>query len=346
MRRQDVVICICLFLASHIACSSSPTGTPFPGDQDGGTTTLTGAYRTVGVTCGAYDTTTNAILYFDGHGSFHETGLRATLGVSSDDSYSVSGKASTQTKHTLELIPKAGNTIQGFLTDTSEVFVCAPVDPDAAGMILGIRAAESILPLGSYHIFILTRHTDWLARAIGSITFDGNHYDAIGTVAHSGEGYIGSILHFAFGGRCYTDPSGWLIFDKLWRAAISASGDLLLFSTVSDTSIQEIGLAIRTAQDIQRDLDGTYRGLWLTWHDRTFGSRFQTITFYLNGTCTSDPPTPKMAGTYELEPDGRLALNIDEIEVVSGAVDPDKKIIALIYLGDLHIQRFGVFIRE
>lgn len=328
-------------------CASSPEGSPPPAPFEEEPPSPAGLYRIVRLSAGAPPLTAAGTLTLDDRGVFRESGSRATLGgPSGDEPYHVGGEGSLGDDGTIELVPTAGERLEGFATAAGRLFVCAHPGAASAALCLGVAAGTAMTaPTGAFHIVLLTRHTAWLATAAGTIVFTGDRYEARGTVTHSGDGF-GDNLHFSFQGGFVRDASGWLLFDKLWRGALAPAGDIVLLGTVSDPATQEIGICLKAAPRLEGTLEGSYRGAWLRCDDPEIASPLGRIAFSADGTLTIEHEAGETEGRYTLGPGGTLDMILDGGETVTGAVDPTTQVVALAHLGDAGRQRIGVLVRE
>lgn len=342
MHTRRLIVLVGMVSLALGGCSSSHNDAPPVASSGETASASTAVYRTVGLGTGTPAITSNGTLTLDGRGGFSEQGLRATLGASSDEHYTISGKAALTADGALELVPTAGKALTGFATPGREMLVCASREAGSPALYLGTVGAK-VMPTGTYHLFLLTRHSAWLASAAGSIMMTGECYRASGTATHSGDGF-GDNLRFSFRGSFAQDAAGGLSFDKLWQGAVSPAGDLVLLSTVSDATLQEIGLCLKAATGLTGSLTGAYEGAWLTCDGDACAASLQKIAFQPDGTFTSG--TDAVTGTYTLRQDGKLTLSYTGGGTLTGAVDPRMQVVTLVALGDARHQRLGVFVRH
>lgn len=343
MRARRLLVLVGLVSLVLWGCSSSHDDAPPVASNGEAISASTAVYRTVALATGTPAITSSGTLRLDGRGGFSEKGIRATLDTACDEPYLISGKASLSPDDALELVPTGGNALAGFATSGREMFVCASSEAGNSALHLGISAGAKVMPTGTYHLFLLTRHNAWLASAAGTIVVTGDRYRASGTATHSGDGF-GDNLRFSFRGGFVQDTAGGLFFDKLWRGAVSPTGDLVLISTVSDAALQEIGLCLKAATGLTGSLAGSYAGAWLTCDGDAFAASLQKIVFQPDGTFASG--SGAAAGTYTLGQDGKLVLSYTGGGTFTGAVDPRMQVMALTGLGDARHQRIGVFVRR
>ena len=292
-----IVIVLFVFILAPLLMSCGGGGErPSPNAR------LNGAFHIATFILGTTSVSEIGTITFDGAGNHTITGTYSESGAVIDQPYTDSGTYAVSPDGTFTFTTTVvPTTYTGAIKGSGDILVFSNVseqNEQAIGIAVkaGTAGFSATSLDGEYHIATLAEGTASTISEIGTIEFDGAGNHTISTT-YSDSG-VGNNLDYDDNGTYAVSPDGTFTFtttvvSTTYTGAIKDTGGILIFSNVSETNEQAIGVAVKagTGGFANGSLNGGYRIATLTRGPTWSASDIGTITFNGTGTHT-------IAGTY------------------------------------------------
>ena len=217
---------------------------------------LSDSYRIVDITSNDTSTASSLGLFaFDGAGNVTISGEKSERGIGANQAISGTGIYTVESDGLINLTKDIGDgqdTLKGAVTASGDVFMYSKVDDvNEQSIGIGLKVGNNIFSnsslSGSYRVVDITSNDSSTASSLGLFAFDG-----AGNVTISGEKSergIGANQAISGTGTYTVESDGkFTLTDgegkRFFHGTISESGDMFVYSNISDVGAQAIGIGI------------------------------------------------------------------------------------------------------